>query len=211
MAAGRRVRTDGSREGVRVDSKPAWARRLDRLFFRRNTLDGLMQSLAEDPESGTAAFELARQLIPVFVRTPWPQREVPETMAALKAEMPLPELEKCLLRWKQAFYALVLRDHAAREPAESPHPFHGEMLAAGHPEYTQLLRQSVIDGQIARLFKNKEESLRKARQSGREMKETFFMKYHFNRTMLQIQKIESEHILNAIQERDVGKSPDLGR
>lgn len=211
MAKARRVSTDASREGARVDPKPAWARRLDRLFNRRKSLEGLMKSLSEDPESGTAPFELARQLIPVFVRTPWPQREVPETMVALKAEMPVPELEESLLRWKQAFYAIVLRDHAAREPAESPYPFHGEMLSAGNPEYMQLLRQLSIDGQIALLFKNREESLRKARQSGREMKENFFMKYHFNRTMLQIQKIESEHILKAIREKDIDKSPDLGR
>lgn len=211
MAKGGRVSTDASRNGARVDPKPAWALRLDRLFSRRNTLDGLMQSISEEPEAGTPPLALARQLVPIFVSTPWPHQELPETIAARMLDMPLAEREKALLRWKQVFYHLVLRDHAAREPAESPHPFHGIMLKAGHPEYAQLFRQWVIDGEIAMLYKHREDRLRKARDSGRDMKESFFMKYHYNRTMLRIQKIESEYILKEIRKNGTSKPGDPGR
>ncbi len=189
---------------------PAWARRLDRLFHRRNTLDALMQALTDAREAAPTPIGMAGGLIRVFVRTPWPHLQVAEMAIAGLADMPQGLRERALLRWKRAFYALVLRDHASRSGAESPHPFHEAMLRVGNAEYIQLLRQWEIDQRLEALSTIRQDRLRKAGRHGGKVEEVFLLNHTFNRAMLKIDRIESGHILRAIRDYRPIQQMDTG-
>lgn len=209
MAKSRRVSAAEPMPGNQADTLPAWFRRLDRLFHRRNTLMSLMQTLTDEADTlpGSA---IARSLIPVFLRTPWPELEVPEEASAQLSILPPLKRAKALQRWKKAFYALVLKDREVRNGGQGPYPFHESMVQSGHPEYIQLLRQKEIEEHLLVLSKAREERLQQALkvESDEVTMDLFFRDHHFQRAKLHIQRLESAHILKAIQTAGSRKPPD---
>lgn len=209
MAKSRRVSAAEPMPGDRAGTAPAWSTWVDRLFHRKNTLEGLMQTLSEedDSQSGTA---IVRSLIRVFLRTPWPEFEVPEEAAAALSSLPPSKRNRSLQRWKKAFYALVLKDHESRNGGQSPYPFHEAMVQGGNQEYLELLRQRDIEEQLRILSKAREERLQQAMKENpdEEVMDLFLRNHHFQRARLHIERLESAHILKAIHAAGSGKPSD---
>jgi hypothetical protein len=207
MAKGRRMTALGPMPVDQTRATPAWSRRLDRLFHRRNTLDGLMRSLS-DPTEDPQACAIARSLIPVFLRTPWPQLEIPSAASDRLATLAPEKRERSLQRWKRAFYALVLQDDDERNGIPSPHPFHATMVQAGHPEYVHMLRQREVDRKLVELSRIREERLEHAAAEDEEAMDVFFRDHYYSRAMLHIERLESSHILKAIWKLSAMRAPD---
>jgi hypothetical protein len=203
MPAGRRMTGLPSGAGGHGKVPPPWARQLDALFHAGRSLKTLMESLQDRPERDLPG-SIARSLIPLFERTPWPQSELPEAAASEMDGISDAELSDRISRWKTSFYKMVLRDHISRKGSESPYPFHQSMIATGNPEYAEMVRQSELEAELKRMEPVMEQirsRLSKGTKGMPKPSESEVRQRFFEYTMLRVNILESNHILRHYRQR----------